>query len=106
MNTVHLVGRAGQNPQMRYFESGKSLCKLSLAVNRTKKDEPPDWFELEMWGKTGEIAADYVRCGHLIGVEGSFKMDFWEDNSGERTKLILKVDRISLLEKRKEEVTE
>lgn len=108
VNQVSLVGRAGKDPEIRYFESGKSLCKLSLAVNRPKKDDPPDWYDLEMWGRTGEIAADYVRKGSLVGVEGSFKQENWSDREtgSPRTKIVVKVDRIELFSSNKKEVNE
>lgn len=51
LNLVTLVGRAGMDPEVRYFESGKVVCTFSLAVNRFRKGEDkPDWFNLELWG--------------------------------------------------------
>lgn len=100
LNIVHLVGRAGKDPEVRYFESGSVLCKLTLAVNRlNKQDEQPDWFNLEIWGKTAEIAANYVRKGSLIGVQGSLKIDTWSDRTtgANRSNPIIKVDRLDLL---------
>ena len=44
LNVVHLVGRAGRDPEVKYFDSGKVVCNFSLAVNRIKRDDPPDWF--------------------------------------------------------------
>ena len=47
LNVVNLVGRAGAEPEIRYFDSGKVLCQLSLAVNRpTRNSDKPDWFKL------------------------------------------------------------
>lgn len=99
LNVVHLVGRAGRDPEVKYFESGKVKCTLSMAVNRIGKNEGPDWFNLEIWGKTAEIAANYVRKGGLIGVKGSLKMETWTDiNTGaNRSKLVILVDRLDLL---------
>ena len=59
MNCITLVGRAGRDPEVRYFESGTMVANLTLAVNR-RKDEDPDWFNLEIWGKQAQVAADYV----------------------------------------------
>ncbi len=100
LNVVNLVGRAGRDPDVRYFESGNIVCKLSLAVNRrSRNDDQPDWFNLEMWGKTADIAANYVRKGNLIGVSGSLKIDRWQDrNTGaDRSTPVIRVDRLHLL---------
>ncbi|MDJ0576985.1 MAG: single-stranded DNA-binding protein [Xenococcaceae cyanobacterium MO_234.B1] len=100
LNVVNLVGHAGANPDIKYFDSGRVLCKLTLAVNRpTRNSDQPDWFNLEIWGKTAEIAGNYVRKGSLIGVQGSLKIETWTDrNTGkERSKPVIKVDRLDLL---------
>ena len=101
VNTIHLVGRAGRDPEVKYFESGSVVCNFTLAVNRatSKKDEPPDWFDLEMWDKTAEVAANYVKKGGLIGIQGSLKFDHWNDrNSGvARSKPVISVYRLELL---------
>ena len=74
-------------------------CTLTLAVNRLKRDDPPDWFELEIWGKTAEIAANYVKKGGLIGIQGSIKIDTWSDRSSgaNRSKPVIRVDKLDLL---------
>ena len=104
INTINLVGRAGREPDVRYFESGSTVANFSLAVNRINKSDEPDWFNLEIWGKQAQIAADYVKKGSLIGITGSFKIDSWKDkNTGEdRFKPVVRVDRLNLLSSRKE----
>ncbi|GAB4132922.1 MAG: single-stranded DNA-binding protein [Cyanobacteria bacterium J069] len=100
LNTVTLVGRVGRDPDVKYFESGSVVCKFTLAVNRrTRNSDEPDWFNLEMWGKTAEVAANYVRKGSLIGVSGSLKFEYWKDrNTGaDRSAPIIRVDRMELL---------
>ncbi|WP_198807388.1 single-stranded DNA-binding protein [Leptolyngbya sp. BL0902] len=100
VNVVTLVGRVGGDPDVKYFESGSVKCNLTLAVQRrSSRDDKPDWFNLEIWGKTAEIAANYVRKGSLIGVTGSLKLEYWQDrNTGaNRSKPVIKVDRMDLL---------
>ena len=99
INSVTLVGRAGRDPEVKYFESGTVVANLTMAVNRRNRDDEPDWFNLEIWGKQAQIAADYVKKGSLIGITGSFKLDSWKDrNTGEdRTKPVVRVDRLELL---------
>lgn len=100
LNVVTLVGRAGRDPDVKYFESGSVVCKFTLAVNRrTRNSDEPDWFNLEMWGKTAEVAANYVRKGSLIGVSGSLKFEHWKDRTtgADRSAPVIRVDRMELL---------
>ena len=99
INSVTLVGRAGRDPEVRYFESGTVVANLTMAVNRRNRDDEPDWFNLEIWGKQAQVAADYVKKGSLIGITGSFKLDSWKDRSTgeERNKPVVRVDRLELL---------
>ena len=104
VNSVSLVGRAGRDPEVRYFESGNVVANLTIAVNRRSRDEEPDWYNLEIWGKQAQVAADYVKKGSLLGITGSFKLDSWKDrNTGEeRTKPVIRVDRLELLGSKRE----
>ena len=104
INTINLVGRAGREPDVRYFESGSTVANFTLAVNRISKSDEPDWFNLEIWGKQAQIAADYVKKGSLLGITGSFKIDSWKDkNTGEdKFKPVVRVDRLNLLSSRRE----
>ena len=99
LNSVTLVGRVGRDPDVRYFESGSVVANFTMAVNRRNREDEPDWFNLEVWGKQAQIAADYVKKGSLIGINGSFKLDTWKDrNTGEdRSKPVVRVDRLELL---------
>jgi single-strand DNA-binding protein len=103
-NSVSLIGRAGHDPAARYFESGSMVANLTLAVNRRSRDDKPDWFALEIWGKQAQVAADYVRKGSSLGIIGSFKLDRWTDRSSgeERSKPVINVDRLALLGGRRE----
>ena len=99
VNSITLVGRAGRDPEVRYFESGSVVANLTLAVNRRAGGDEPDWFNLEIWGKQAQVAADYVRKGSLLGIIGSFKLDRWTDRASgeERSKPVVRVDRLELL---------
>ena len=99
LNSISLVGRAGRDPEVRFFDSGSVVANLTLAVNRRSRDEEPDWFNLEIWGKQAQVAADYVRKGSLLGIIGSFRLDRWTHRSTgeERSKPVIRVDRLDLL---------
>ena len=91
-NSITLVGRAARDPDVRYFESGTMIAKLTLAINRRSRGDDPDLFNLEIWGKNAQLAADYVREGTLIGIIGTFKLDA-------KRELVIRVDRLELLGK-------
>jgi single-strand DNA-binding protein len=101
LNSITLVGHAGRDPEVRFFESGTIVAHFTLAVNKpsNKRDEEPDWFNVEIWGKQAQVAADYVRKGSLIGVVGRMTTEQWTDrNTGEvRSKPLVKAERLALL---------
>lgn len=99
INKVELVGRVGQKPEVRYFESGAVKTTLALAVKPPYKSETPMWWDLELWGKQAEVAANYVDKGSTIGISGELKFDLWVDkNNGlPRSKPVIKVNEIELI---------
>ena len=103
INKVDLVGRAGQDPEVRYFESGAMKVSLSLAVKPPYKTENPLWFDLEMWGNIAQVAADWVLQGSTVAVTGELVFDKWTDkNTGElREKPIVRVNNLELISSRK-----
>lgn len=106
LNVVTLIGRVGGDPEMKYFESGSVKCRLTLAVNRrTREGDHTDWFNLEMWGKTAEIANSYVRKGKQIAVKGSLKFESWSDRTTgvNRTSPVIHVDQLEFLGSKREE---
>ena len=115
-NTVHLVGRLGNDPEPRYFDDGKVVVNLSLACKRKyhgmerkalnikSGDEETDWYGLEIWGQTAEFVSKYVDKGARVGVIGSLQVDQWIDKeSGEkREKAKVIVRDFDILETRAE----
>ena len=64
MNTATIIGRAGQDAEIRYFESGKVKTTFSLAVGRwdsKTKEEVTDWYNIEVWDKQAEFAGEYIK---------------------------------------------
>ncbi|NJM63476.1 MAG: single-stranded DNA-binding protein [Oscillatoriales cyanobacterium RU_3_3] len=104
MNSIMLVGRLGRDPELLFFTSGASVAKSSLAVKRKMSDET-DWFAIEAWGKTGEVLANYTKKGTLIGIEGQVTVETWKGQNGEfHSKLVVKILRVTLLEKQPREM--
>ena len=106
MNTATIVGRAGQDAEIRYFESGKIKTTFSLAVNRwdaKTKEEVTDWFNIEVWDKQAQFAGDYVKKGREVVVDGRISISKWNDQSGEeRERFLIIANNVRLLGSRRD----
>ena len=104
-NQWHFVGRLGADPEIRYFESGASVCNAPLLVNRPgqKRDDgqKPYKFKLELWRERAQAFADAAKKGDQIDVQGMVKIDTWTDRTSgeERSGLVLNVERYEVLQK-------
>ena len=101
MNTVTVIGRAGQDAEIKYFESGKVKTSFSLAVNRwdaKTKEEVTDWYNIEVWDKQAEFAGEYIKRGRQVAVDGRISVSKWNDQSGEtRERYLVVANNVRLL---------
>ena len=101
MNTATIIGRAGQDAEIKYYESGKVKTTFSLAVNRfdsKTKTEVPDWFNIEVWDKQAEFAGEYVKKGRQVAVDGRISISKWTDQTGEeRERFLIVANNVRLL---------
>jgi single-strand DNA-binding protein len=83
-NFVMLVGRLGQDPEIKTFESGSVKARFSVAVDRSvgKDNKQTDWFAVEVWGQRADFVGEYVKKGQLVSVYGSLEVQRWTDNTG------------------------
>jgi single-strand DNA-binding protein len=93
LNTVCLVGRLTRDPELRYTASGEAVCALRLAVStRTRADETwedrPNFFDVSVWGKGGEAAAEHLTKGRRIGVAGRLAWREWTTDDGARREAV------------------
>lgn len=85
---IQIMGHLGKDPETRHLESGNSVTTFPLACTEKWKDkngeqrEKTEWFNIEAWGKQGEILAQYLKIGSAIFVEGKQETDVWENNEG------------------------
>ena len=107
MNSAVIVGRAGQDPEIKYFESGKVKTSFSLAVGRwdsKTKSETTDWFNIEVWDKQAEFAGEYIKKGRLVALDGRIASSKWNDASGsEKERFIIIASNVRLLGSKKDE---
>jgi single-strand DNA-binding protein len=104
LNVCSFTGRAGRDPEVRYLDNGNAVANLTLAVDVWKRDAEPLWLTLKIWGKTAQVAADYVRKGSQIAVSGQLENESWTDKAtGEkRSKVVLNVKELTLLGSKKD----
>ena len=106
MNTVTVIGRAGQDAEIRYFESGKVKTTFSLAVNRwdsKTKENVTDWFNIEVWDKQAEFAGEFIKKGREVAVDGRISISKWTDQTGdERERFLVVANDIRLLGSRRD----
>jgi single-strand DNA-binding protein len=97
LNRVQLIGHLGKDPELRTLPSGKKVCAFTMAVDHRWKNgngesrEATEWFNVESWGRLGEICHEYLSKGKLVYVEGRMQTDRWQDDKGEphsRTKVV------------------
>ena len=84
MNSICLVGRIGQELELKHTQSGKEVVSFSLAVRRDK--DITDWLDCVAWGKTAQLIADYCKKGSTIGITGRLQSRVWEDKEGKKHK--------------------
>jgi single-strand DNA-binding protein len=105
---VMIIGNLGADPEMRYTPSGRPVTQFNVAVNQSTKNqqtgewvEATDWFRVSVWGDRAERAAENLRKGNKVFVEGRFKTREFEGRDGQkRTSLELTADSLVNLEKR------
>jgi single-strand DNA-binding protein len=105
INSITLSGRAGRDPEVRYQDNGTVVAKIRLAVDRigvdrdTGRKKDPLWIDVNIWGKSAQVAADYVRKGSMVGITGRLDEDVWTDKQSgqERRKPIINANDLILL---------
>jgi single-strand DNA-binding protein len=95
INRVVLVGRLTRDPELRSTAAGTSLCRLRLACNsgwRNKDtgefDERPNFFDVTVFGPSGEACARFLAKGQPVGVDGRLDWHEWESAEGERRQAV------------------
>jgi single-strand DNA-binding protein len=89
INKVILVGNLGADPDTRYMPSGKAVTNIRVATSESWKDrttgdmqERTEWHSVVMYDKLGEIAAEYLRKGSQVYIEGKIRTRKWQDKEG------------------------
>ncbi len=89
VNKVILVGNLGADPETRSMPSGMTVTNIRIATSESWKDkasgaqqERTEWHSVALFGRLGEIAAEYLRKGSQVFVEGKLRTRKWQDKTG------------------------
>jgi len=89
INKVILVGNLGQDPETRYMPSGSAVTNITVATNESWKDKQTgeqkdrtEWHKVAMFSRLAEIAAEYLRKGSQVYIEGKLRTRKWQDRDG------------------------
>jgi len=89
LNKAMIIGRLGNDPDMRYLPSGEAVANLSIATSETWKDkdgnkkESTEWHRVSFFGKIAEVCGQYLKKGGLVYVEGKIQTRKWQDKEGQ-----------------------
>jgi single-strand DNA-binding protein len=96
-NKVILLGNLTRDPEIRYTPKGTAVTEIGLAVNRVytaennEKREETTFVDVTLWGRTAEIAGEYLKKGRPCLIEGRLQLDSWEDKQSGQKRSKLKV---------------
>ena len=89
LNKVMIIGNVGQDPEIRYSESGAAVANLSIATSESWKDkssgervEKTEWHRVVFFGRSAEVIGEYVTKGSPLYIEGSLTTRKWQDKDG------------------------
>jgi len=105
LNKVLLLGNVTRDPEVRYTPKGSAVCDLGIAVNRAyttdsgEKREEVTFVDVTLWGRTAEVASEYLKKGRPVFIEGRLQMDSWDDKQTgqKRTRLRVVAENMQLL---------
>jgi len=110
LNKVLLIGRLTADPEIRYTPSGMNIASLRMAVNNFRKGpdgnriEEACFIDCTAFGKTAELAQQYLKKGRQVFIEGHLRFEQWDDKTTgqKRSKHTVTVDRLEFLDSRGE----
>ena len=112
LNQVVLVGRLTKDPEVRELEDGKKVSSITLAVQRTYKNEEgvyeADFINIDLWNGIAQNTSEYCKKGDIIGVKGSIKTNSYEDKETEENKfrMSIQADKVTFLSSKAKEEPE
>ena len=109
LNRVQLIGHLGKDPETRFTQNGKNVTNFSVAVDRHWRSsegevkKATDWFNVDAWGRLGEICQEYLCKGSLVYLEGRLQMDRYEKDGETRYATKVIAQQMQMLDRRERE---
>ena len=102
VNHVILIGRLTRDAELKYTSGGMAVCKFAIAVNKRRKQgeewvEEANFFDIVLWGRSGESLNQYLVKGKQIAVEGELNQNRWEQDGQARSKIEIMANNVQLL---------
>jgi single-strand DNA-binding protein len=101
---VIVVGNLTRDPELRFIPSGTAVANIGLAVNEREKKgndwvDSPCFLDVTLWGKTAEIANEFLSKGSSVLIEGRLKQESWEDKTTgqKRSKIVIVGEKMQML---------
>lgn len=97
------MGNLTRDVELRYTPSGHAVTDIGLAVNDRRKNQNDEWVEettfvdVTLWGRTAEVASEYLSKGSPVFIEGRLKFDSWETDGQKRSKLRVVGERMQMV---------
>jgi single-strand DNA-binding protein len=104
-NQVTLLGNLTRDPEVKHLQSGTAVCDMGLAINERVKrgDDYVDeavFVDVTLFGRTAEVAGEYLAKGALVLIAGRLKYEQWEKDGQKRSKLKVVADKLQMLGQR------
>ena len=102
-NRVILLGNVTRDIEVKYLQSGMAVTEIGLAVNDRRKNQAGEWVEettfvdVTLWGRTAEVAGEYLSKGSPVLIEGRLKLDQWEKDGQKHSKLRVTGERMQMV---------
>lgn len=104
-NRVILLGNLTRDPELKYTPQGQAVCEFGLALNERYKNkqtgqdvEKVHFIDITCWGRTAEVAAEYLKKGSQVHIEGKLQQDRWEDaQGGKRSKVKVTCEQLTFV---------
>ncbi len=102
VNHVILIGRCTRDADLKYTSGGMAVCKFAIAVNRRRKQgeqwvDEASFFDIVLWGKSGESLNQYLVKGKQVAVEGELHQNRWQNEGKSMSKVEIMANSVQLL---------
>lgn len=103
LNRVFLMGNLTRDPDVRYTPKGTAVGDLGIAINRQYRTQDGEtreevtYVDIEVWGRQAETCKQFLAKGRSVFIEGSLKLDQWEQDGQKKSKMRVRADRVQFI---------